>query len=57
MGSVSINDYSYDESELYKITENIEKYYPLVLRHNPNENIYDIRDYIDSLVDETLKTS
>lgn len=52
-----LNDYSYDESELYKITENIEKYYPLVLRHNPNENVYDIRDYIDSLVDETLKTS
>ena len=52
-----LNDYSYDESELYKITENIEKYYPLVLRHNPNENVYHIRDYIDSLVDETLKTS
>ena len=52
-----LNDYSYDESELYKITENIEKYYPLILRHNPNENVYDIRDYIDSLVDETLKTS
>ena len=52
-----LNDYSYDESELYKITENIEKYYQLILRHNPNENIYDTRDYIDSLVDETLKTS
>lgn len=52
-----LNDYNYNESELYKITENIEKYYPLVLRHNPNENVYDIRDYIDSLVDETLKTS
>lgn len=52
-----LNDYSYDESELYKITENIEKYYPLILRRNPNENIYDIRDYIDYLVDETLKIS
>lgn len=52
-----LNDYSYDESELYKITENIEKYYPLILRHNTNENVYDTRDYIDSLVDETLKIS
>lgn len=52
-----LNDYNYNESELYKIIENIEKYYPLILRHNPNENVYDIRDYIDSLVDETLKTS
>ena len=52
-----LNNYSYDESELYKITENIEKYYPLILRHNTNENVYDTRDYIDSLVDETLKTS
>ena len=52
-----LNDYSYDKSELYKITENIEKYYPLILRHNTNENVYDTRDYIDSLVDETLKIS
>lgn len=52
-----LNDYSYDESELYKITENIEKYYPLILRHNTNETVYDTRDYIDSLVDETLKIS
>ena len=52
-----LNDYNYDESELYKITENIEKYYPLILRHNTNENVYDTRDYIDSLVDETLKIS
>lgn len=52
-----LNDYSYDESELYKITENIEKYYPLILQYNPNENVYDTRDYIDSLVDETLRTS
>lgn len=52
-----LNDYNYNESELYKITENIEKYYPLILRYNPNENVYDIRDYIDSLVDETLKIS